>query len=279
MTRGRDRRRRAVAFALTGLLAAPGCRAGRLRPAFPETLPRADRVVAAIAARRHALTSVRGFARVSYESGDAHAAARHAIVVAPPDRFRLEALSPIGAVAVVACDRNELAVWVRRDHRTYRGAATRASVAAYTGLPVDPADVASVLVGLPPERRMIGDPTLTRDEGAGSLRLRVPIEGGRQDVWVAPDSMLPVASETPIESGRTLRVELGNYRTIAGLAFPLSIDMHILPDGGRIQVRYESPTIGAPVSADVFAFPPRPGVDEVRLDTSPPDTLPFGAAE
>ncbi len=279
MTRGRDRCRRAVAFALTGLLVTLGCRGGRLRPALPATLPSADRIVAAIAARRQALTSVRGFARVSYETSDAHAAARHAIVVALPDRFRLEALSPIGAVAVVACDGGELAVWVRRDHRTYRGAATPASVAAYTGLPIDVADVASVLVGLPPERRMTGDATVTRDDAAGLLRLRVPIEGGRQDVWVAPDSLLPVTSETTVESGRALRVELGNYRTIAGVAFPLSIDMRLLPDGGRIQVRYESPAIGGPVRPDVFVFPPRPGVDEVPLDARRRGEVPFGADE
>jgi outer membrane lipoprotein-sorting protein len=264
-------------LALTGILVTAGCRAGRLRPALPETLPTADRIMAEIAARRQALTSVRGFARVSYESGDAHAAARHAIVVALPDRFRLETLSPIGAVALVVCDGRELAVWVRRDHRTYRGTATPASVAAYTGLPIDVADVASVLAGLPPERRMIGDARVTRDDAARLVRVRVPIEGGRQDVWVAPDSMLPAASETTLESGRALRVELGNYRTIGGLAFPLSIDMRLLPDGGHIHVGYETPAIGGLVDADVFGVPPRPGVDEVRLDGRVPGALPFGA--
>ncbi len=279
MTRGRDCRGWAVAVALTGLLVTLGCRAGRLRPGVPATLPTADRVLAAISARRQALTSVRGFARLAYEAGDAHAAARHAVVVALPNRFRLEALSPIGAVAVVACDGRELAVWVRRDHRTYRGAATPTSVAAYTGLPIDVADVASVLVGLPPERRMTGDASVTRDDAAGLIRVRVPIEGGRQDVWVTPDSMLPIVTETTLESGRTLRVELGNYRTIVGLPFPVSIDMRLLPDGGRIQVRYESPTIGAPVAAGLFELPPRPGVDEVRLDARPLGEVPFGADE
>lgn len=266
MIRGRDRRGLAVALALTASVVIGGCRPARPRPALPPTLPAADRLLATVATRRQAHTSLRGLAHISYERAEEREGSRHAVVVVPPDRFRLEVLSPLGAVAVVTCDGRELAVWVRRERRTYRGPATAASVEAYTGLPIGVADVASVLLGLPPERHMTGSPTVVRDEEVGLIRLRAPIEGGRQEIWFAPDSQLPVASETPLGAGRVLRVELTDYRTIDGVAFPLGIDMRLIPDGGRIRVRYEPPTIGAAIAEDLFAFPVRPGVEEARLD-------------
>jgi len=253
-------------MALTALVVLGGCRPGRPRPMLPQTLPAADDLLATVAARRHALTSLRGLAHVSYERGDERGGSRHAVVVEAPDRFRLEVLSPLGALAVVTSDGGEFAVWVRREHRTYRGPATAESVAAYTGLPIGVADVAAVLLGLPPERRVTGRPVVVRDEDAGLIRVHTAIEGGRQEIWFAPDSLLPVASETTLAAAQVLRVGLADYRTIAGVAFPLDVSMRLVPDGGSVRVRYEAPTIGVAIAGDLFVFPPRPGVEEVQLD-------------
>jgi outer membrane lipoprotein-sorting protein len=247
-------------------MAVAGCRPARPRPILPDTLPTASDLLATVAARRQAVTSVRGMARIAWERGEERIGARHVVVVAPPDRFRLEVLSPLGAVAVATCDGPELAVWVRREHRTYRGPATAESMAAYAGLPIDVADVAAVLVGLTPERRVTGHPTVARDDAAGLLRVSAAFDGGRQEIWFAPDSRLPVASETTLDPTRVLRVELDDYRTIAGVAFPLDVDARVLPDGGRVHVRWEPPTIGVTIADDLFIFPVRAGVDEVHLD-------------
>lgn len=249
-----------------GILVVGGCRPGRPRPPLPATLPSADELLARVAARRHVLTSVRGLARVSYERGEERGGSRHAVVVEAPDRFRLEVLSPLGALAVVTCDGAELAVWVRRESRIYRGPASAASVASYTGLPVAVGDVASVLLGLPPERRVTARPLVTRDEELHLIRLHATIDGGWQDILFAPDSLLPVASETTLDAGRILHVGFADYRTIGGVELPLDVAMRLVPEGGSVRVRYESPTIGAAPGGDLFIFPPRPGAEEVRLE-------------
>jgi len=270
--RGRERRL-ALALAISAV-AIVGCRPPRPRPALPAVLPTAEQLLGGIADRRRALTSLRAVARIAYESGAERAGARHAVVVRPPDHFHLEVLSPLGAVAVVVCDGTELAVWIRRDRRTYRGPATAASVAAYTGVPVSVPDVVSVLLGLPPERHAVPPerrpappPTVVRDVAAGLVRVHTALDDGTEDIWFAPDSLLPVASETSVAGGgQTLRVEFADYRSVDGIEVPLTIDMRLDGAGGRVRIRYEPPALGAAVADELFTFPPRPDVEELRLD-------------
>lgn len=249
------------------LVAVAGCRPARPRLALPDTLPSADALLAGVVARRHAVTSLRGFARISYETAQESAGSRHVVVVAPPERFRLETLSPIGTLAVVTCDGRELAMWIRRDRRVYRGAATAASVAAYAGVPVSPADVTSMLLGLPPERTPTASATAARDDVRGLIRVHSAIDAGHQDVWFAPDTLLPVASETSLGGeAAILRLDFADYRTIAGIAMPLTIDLHLDPDGRHVGVRYEAPTLGARVDDGLFVFPSRPGIEDLPLE-------------
>jgi hypothetical protein len=257
-------------------MAGVGCRTARPRPPLTTILPAPDALLADIAARRRAVTSLRGIAHISYESAEEKLGSRHAVVVAPPDRFRLEVLSPLGALAVVTANGHELAVWVRRERRTYRGPTTAASVGAYIGVPLSVADVVAVLLGLPPERRAIAPATVAFDDTAGLIRVHVPIEGGRQDTWYAGDSALPVASETTLaDAAQILRVDFSDYRPIAGVAMPLDIDMRLDPAGRRVHVRYEPPTVNATVRDEVFTFPVQDKVEELRLDRYPADRDPI----
>ena len=239
---------------------------------MPTALPTAGELLAGVTARRQALTSLRGIARIAYDTGEDRVAGRHAVVVAPPNRFRLEVLSPLGALAVVTCDGAELAVWVRREHRTYRGPATAASVAAYAGVSVRVEDVVSMLLGLPPERRPIAAPTLVRNDDADLIGVAADValdgEGGaeRQTIWFAADSRLPVASETMLASGQTLHVDFADYRSVAGAPFPFTVELRLDPGNRRVRVRYDAPTLGAPLDDALFSFPPRTGVEELWID-------------
>jgi len=275
VTRARDRRSaialtqtaQAALVLVVALGAAAGCRPARPRPQWTGVLPKPDVLLAEIGVRRRAITAVRGFAHISYESAQEKVGSRHAVVVAPPDRFRLEILSPIGAVAVVTANARELAVWVRRDHRTYRGPATAASIGAWVGVPLRVADVDAVLTGLPPERAATGAATATYDESAGLVRVHVPIAGGRQDLWYAGDRPNPVACETTLDGTKqTLRIAFADYRTIAGVTLPLDVDMHLEPAGRRVHVRWEPPTPNGTVREDAFAFPVQAGVEEMPLE-------------
>jgi len=145
-------------------------------------------------------------------------------------------------------------------------AVTPASVAAYTQVPIAVADVTSVLLGMPPERRATGPSTVVRDDAVGAFKLVVPTAEGRALVWLEPETLAPVASETPLGGGTRLRVAFGAYGTIGALRFPHAIDMRAEPGGRVVRVRYASPSINTEIADTLFTFPPREGLEELVID-------------
>jgi len=248
---------------------ATACQPAKVRPQLPTTVPPASQLLDALAARRAAVQSVRGFAQIAYQSGEENLGARHAVLVRRPDHFRLEVLSPFGALAVVASDARELVVYARREAKIYRGAATAASVGAYTQVPVDVADVAAILLGTPPEREPTGPVTVARDEDAGAFKLIIPVANGRELVWFDPETLSPIASETPLGDGRKLRVAFGEYAMIGSLRFPHAIDMRAEPGDRIVRVRYASPSLNTAIADTLFSFPPREGLQELVIEQYP----------
>ncbi len=262
----RSSARRHLAFAVLVGVATTACQPAKVRPHLPATTPSAARLLDVLAERRGAVRTVRGFAQIAYESGGENIGARHAVLVRRPDHFRLEVLSPFGALAVIASDARELVVYARREAKIYRGPATATSVAAYTQVPVDVADITAVFLGTPPERTATGPATVVPDEAAGAFKLAFPIAGGRELVWFDPETLVPVASETPLENGAKLRVAFGEYSSIGSLSFPHAIDMRTDPGDRVVRVRYSSPSINTEIADALFSFPPRQGLQELAID-------------
>ncbi len=232
-------------------------------------MPSAAQLQDALAARRAAMQTVRGFAQIAYQTGEDNVGARHAVLARRPDHFRLEVLSPFGALAVVATEGRELVVYARREAKIYRGPASPESVAAYTQVPVGVDDVTAILLGTPPERPATGPAIVSRDEQAGAFKLTIPIAGGKELVWFEPDTLAPVASETPLPDGARLRVAFGDYKPIGSLRFPHAIDMQADPGNRTVRVRYASPSLNTAISDTLFAFPPREGLQELVIEQYP----------
>lgn len=251
---------------LAGCALATACQPAKLRPRLPSTVPPAARLLESLAERRAAIRSIRGFAQIAYESADDNLGARHAVLARRPDHFRLEVLSPFGALAVIASDARELVVYARRDAKIYRGPASAGSVGAYTQVPVDVVDVTAILLGTPPERIGTGPATVVRDEEAGAFKLTMPVAAGRQLVWFEPETLAPVASETPLPDGVRLRVAFGEYRAIGSLRFPHAIDMRAEPGDRVVRVRYTSPSLNTDIADTLFSFPPRDGLEEMVIE-------------
>lgn len=232
-------------------------------------MPTAARLLESLAERRAAIHSIRGFAQIAYETGDDNLGARHAVLVRRPDHFRLEVLSPFGALAVIATDARELVVYARREAKIYRGPASAASVGAYTQVPVDVADVTSILLGSPPDRTATGPGAVSRDEEARAFKLTIPVDGGRQLVWFEPERLVPVASETPLADGLRLRVAFGEYKDIGTFRFPHAIDMKAEPGNRIVRVRYATPSLNTDIADNLFRFPPREGLQELVIEQYP----------
>jgi len=266
--RSLDRHARLGVVVLAGVLVA-ACQPAKLRPHLPAATPSAAQLQDGLAARRAAVVSVRGFAQIAYETGDENVGARHAVLARRPDHFRLEVLSPFGALAVIASDAHDLVVYARREAKIYRGPATPASVAAYTQVPVGVDDVTAILLGTPPARAAIGPATVSRDEHAGAFELTIPIAGGKQHVWFEPETLVPVASETPLPNGARLRVAFGDYKPVGSFAFPHAIDMRADPGNHMVRVRWTSPSLNTEIADTMFTFPPREGLQELVIEQYP----------
>lgn len=247
-------------------LAATACQPVKLRPNLPAATPSAEQCLAALAERRTVIRSIRGFAQIAYETGEDNVGARHAVLVRGPDHFRLEVLAPFGALAVIASDARELVVYARREAKIYRGPATAESVGAYTQVPVAVPDVVAVLLGTPPDRPATGPVSVVRDESVGAFKLVIPVAEGRAIVWLEPQTLAPVASETPLGGGAKLRVAFGAYEAIGALKFPHAIDMRAEPGDRVVRVRYASPSLNTEIAENLFTFPPRAGLEELVID-------------
>lgn len=254
-----------VALAIV-CFAATACQPAKARPGLPTATPSVEQCLAALSERRAAIHSIRGFAQIAYETGADNVGARHAVLVRSPDHFRLEVLSPFGALAVIASDAHELVVYARREAKIYRGPATPDSVGAYTQVPIAVPDVVSVLLGTPPERRATGSVSVARDEAVGAFKLVIPVPDGREIVWLEPETLAPVASETPLGGGVKLRVAFGSYQAIGAIKFPHAIDMRAEPGDRVVRVRYASPSLNTEIADNLFTFPPREGLEELVID-------------
>jgi len=264
----RNGRARLWVVLAAGVLAV-ACQPAKLRPRLPSTIPTAARLLESLAERRAAAHSVRGFAQIAYESGEENLGARHAVLARRPDHFRLEVRSPFGALALIASDARELVVYARREAKIYRGPANAGSVGAYVQVPVDVADVTAILLGTPPERAATGPATVVRDEAAAAFKLTIPIVDGRHLVWFEPETLAPVASETPLGEGLRLHVAFGEYRAIGSLRFPHVIDMRAEPRDRTVRVRYASPSLNTDIAGTLFSFPPRAGLEELMIEQYP----------
>jgi hypothetical protein len=128
------------------------------------------------------------------------------------------------------------------------------------------ADVTAILLGMPPEREPAGAVAVSRDHEAGAFKLVIPIAGGRQAVWFDPETLVPVASETPLTDGGKLRVAFGDYRAIGSWRFPHAVDMQAEPSGRAVRVRWVSPSLNTEITDTLFRIPPREGLEELVIE-------------
>ena len=96
------------------------------------SLPLAHDLLHSLEARRQAVTSLRGLARVVYKDTQEKGTAKQAIAVAAPDRFRWELFSPIGVAALVTSNGQMLSTYFPSEKVLYRGGATAVNVARFT---------------------------------------------------------------------------------------------------------------------------------------------------
>lgn len=230
----------------------------------PDRADEAGQLLARLAAEETGLTTVRGLATVLYSGPNGSGSVLQAIVLAPPDRARLETLSPVGTTALVLTIRgDDLRVHSPLRNEYGEGRATQETLARLTRVPLPPEPLLRLLAGLPPLPLHPGDPRVQVRADGGALRLD-SVEGAFwQRLWTQPDRASIDHGELGEAAGPLLRFQFADRQGVNGTSFPFEIRL-VATAGPSLIIRYQTLRINLPVEADLFALP-RPTDERTRI--------------
>ncbi|MDP2315545.1 MAG: hypothetical protein Q8P41_21785 [Pseudomonadota bacterium] len=135
------------------------------------------------------------------ELPEQHVSAQGVVIVAPPDRFRIEVRGPIGpAQVVVVSDGTRLTTWLAGKNQVYVADQADATLSAYTGGEAGLEALASLLLGRLPA---LGTPDLLRREGVPEFRWTGPGQS-HVDATLDPRTAHLVALALADEAGAAL---------------------------------------------------------------------------
>lgn len=245
-----------------GLLVAAAC---AVVPAPQERPLRPEASLHHLAADETGKTTLRGLASVRYDGAAGNVSASQAIVVALPDRARVEALSPLGTAVLILAIRGEELTFHSPARREYGvGRATRETLGRLVQIPIPPGPLLRLLVGLPPLPIRLGDPRVRLTVEAASIRVESVDGPFWQRLWTGPDGTSVDRGELGEASGVLLRFQFGEHRRLNGAAFPFLVTLEAVTAGTSLALRYETVRLNDPVDADLFEVP-RPANGRTRI--------------
>jgi outer membrane lipoprotein-sorting protein len=257
----------ALAAVLCAAVLWSGCAAVRrsVTPAPPATLPSAAELEAVLAKRRDTVHSLRALAHIRYRDLQESNSSREAIVVARPDRLRVEVLSLFGSVFVLAADDGALTAYARQENTVYRGHASPENLWRYVRLTLPVNDLVDLVLGTPP-RRQVKEARVSFDPDTGSIELSQEWAHGTQIVWFSPTA-LPLGAEERSPDQQTLwRASFNDYERQNGFAVATRIALTLPKWQRSLDITLEDIDLNPTLDATVFAVQIPPGSKVVDLD-------------
>lgn len=257
---------------IAGLPLLAGCAVApeAVRPSLPD---RPEVFLEHLQAEEAAVKTMRGLASVRYEGPAGQGSATQGIVVALPDRVRLETLSPMGtAVLLIAIRGNELTMYAPARHEYGAGPATRETLGRLARVPVPPGPLLRLLAGLPPLPIRPGDPRVKLAVETTAIRVESVDGPFWQRVWSGPNGMAPARGELGEASGPLLTYTFGERRQLNGALFPFAVRVEEGATGTRLAIQYQTVRLNEPVEAGLFQLPrPTDGMTRIiDLGAGPP---------
>jgi hypothetical protein len=229
--------------------------------------------VAGAAAR---VERVQGDARVKVAGGGMRGTIPAFIAAEKPDRLRIEGRDFFGnPVAVLVAAEGRLALYDARERTFYRGAATPQNLALLVPLPLEPAELVSILCGAPP---LMGE-AVSAEPGRGFVALE--LRSGRRTtrLRVGAGAAVQWAALSGDAGAPDHQVRFEDFRDelVAGARFPAHIALWSETPKVELELAWSEVEPNAPLDARLFRLAPPPGVREVDLDAGgavpPPPSL------
>lgn len=227
-------------------------------------LPSAVQLETVLATRREAVRSLRALAHLRYRDVNESNSSRQAIIVARPDRLRVEVMSLFGSVFVLTADQGALAAY--KDNTVYRGEASPENLQRYirVGLPVN--ELVDIVLGTPPPRQG-QHAQVSFDPQVGAVRLWQDLAHGALVVWFS-DAELPVAAEERGVDGQTQwRATFDAYEQRDGCPVATRVGIELPQWHRSLQMTLEDVDLNPVLDRSVFALQTPPGSKVVSLDS------------
>jgi outer membrane lipoprotein-sorting protein len=256
---------RAILLSVVLSWEAAGCVATRPLPphAAPAVLPSAAELEAALAARREAVRSVRALARLRYRDAEQSVSSREAIVVARPDRVRVEVLSVFGSVFLLVADDGQMTAYSRDKNTVYRGQASPQNLQRYVrlGLPVE--ELVNIVLGTPPPGD--GHAQVSFDEAAGTIRLHRRLDQGSQTVWFSETSLPVATEETGADGAAHWRATFAQFEDHGGVPIATRIGLDLPSWSQSMEIALQDVEVNPTLDGSAFAFQAPSGSKVVNI--------------
>ncbi len=241
-----------------GLLLAGAC--AQIPGSRPATTPpsgtTSEALVSQLAAAEAGITSLRGLASVSYGGPAGSGSASQVVIVALPDRARLETLTPLGTAALVLTIRgDELRFHSFLRHEYGVGRATPDLLGRLTRVPVPPAPLLRLLAGLAPLPLDPQDPRLQVTVASGATQVD-SVEGPLwQRLWLGANHDIE-RGELGDAAGPLLQFRFADRQPVDGHAFPQAISLEAMTAKTGLTLHYQTLRLNQPLPAELFELPP-----------------------
>jgi hypothetical protein len=233
----------------------------------PETLPTAAELQERIATERTRLQSLRTLADSEINGPDGRFRASQVVLVAPPDRLRIEVLSTFGVAWILATDGKVLDVYSRQEETVYRGKPTRSLIEYYLPVPLALADLTELLLGRPPPRAVVQADDVAWEPETGLVRLTVRLKDrGRQTTWFdGHTGLVSRCEERDAADALLFDMRVGGYRNVGnGL---VASDITVLsPEGVQVRLAYSHSELNPNLPSNLFRIPFVIGARETPLE-------------
>ena len=256
--RGRLRRAGALSLLMLGLAGLTGCPNRIARPADGPTEPAP--VLARLAERSHALTSLSGMISLEVWRGDERVKLRQLLLVQRPDHIRVDTLSPFDQpLAMMASDGQSVTIYSLEQRRYEQGPATPDHLARLLRLPLTGDELTAVLAGGVPVRPD-AQATLDWDDTAGAYILDLRTPERRQRLLVEPVAFR--ISEIRTYQGDTLVfvARFGDYDGEGPTAVPQRMRFEVPAEKMRVDAQFDDHTVNVTPPADAFVIPVPRGI-------------------
>jgi len=205
-----------------------------------------------IAARGDDVAAFRGLFQVDVRRGDDRAAFRQAVVFVRPDRLRIEALPPQGALTLhlLVSNRGSVVSLEPGEKKAFIGPASTAVFRRFLNLPFREGEIMALVTGRVEASRL--DAASAVRCGTAECTLVSSDERYRYRVDRRSGELRSVRIRDPLQGKARIEVRYPDYAAVGAVWLPRTISLLLPSDGVEIAMTRQITTINQPIADRLF---------------------------